>query len=92
MQHCARTYVLACLHNEFAWLCAAVQHQVPGAYAPGTEVEDLLRDLRDLPHTPPGADASGQQFRQVHQDIIAQIYPGADLPNISLNVLVRIGV
>ena len=79
------------LHNEFAWLRAAVQHQVPGAYAPGTEVEDLLRDLRGLPHTPPGADASGQQFRQVPQDIIAQMYPGADLPNIPLNALVRIG-
>ena len=75
------------LHNEFAWLRAAVQHKLPGAYAPGTEVEVLLRDLQGLPHTPPRADASGQQFREVPQDIIAQLYPSADLPKSPLTPL-----
>ena len=43
-----------------------------------------------MPHTSPGADASGQQFRQVPQYIIAQLHPGADLPNVPHDALVRI--
>ena len=30
------------LHAEFAWLRAAVRHQLPGTYAPGKQVEDML--------------------------------------------------
>lgn len=78
------------LHHEFAWLRAAIHHTVPGAYVPGTRVDDILRDLRALPHTRPGACAPSSQRREFPQDIIAQLYPSADVPNLPHEALVRI--
>ena len=78
------------LRREFAWLRAAIHHTLPGTYAPGTQVDDILRDLRALPHTRPGACAPSSQCREFPQDIIAQLYPGADVPNLPHDALVRI--
>ena len=78
------------LDLEFQWLRAAVRHQVPGDYAPGAEVEDLLRDLRGLPHAGPRAYAPGPQVGDFPQDVIAQMFPGGDVPNIPHENLVRI--
>ena len=41
------------LDREFAWLRAAIQHQVPGTYAPGKTVENLVRTMKELPQTRP---------------------------------------
>ena len=78
------------INLEFAWLRAAVRHQVPGDYAPGTQVEDLVRDMLNLAHARPGAYAPGTQVRDFPQDIIAQLFPGADVPSIPHEALVRI--
>ena len=43
MQPVGRAYLG--LHAEFAWLRAAVRHQLPGTYAPGKRVEDRLRTM-----------------------------------------------
>ncbi len=53
----------------------AVHHQLPGAYAPGTQVDRIVHDLRGLPHARPGAYAPSTQHRESPQDIIAQQYP-----------------
>ena len=67
------------LHSEFTWLRAAVSHTLPGTYAPGKKVDDILRDLRALPHSRPEARAPGDQHREFPQDIVAQLYPSADV-------------
>lgn len=63
---------------------------MPGSFAPGIQVDDTLRDLRALPHTRPGACAPGSHCREFPQDIIAHLYPGADVPNLPHDALVRI--
>ena len=78
------------LHNEFTWLRAAVSHTLPGTYAPGKRVDDILRDLRALPHRRPEARAPGEQIREFPQDIVAQLYPSADVPIVAHDALVRI--
>ena len=78
------------LQNEFTWLRAAVNHTLPGTYAPGSTVDDILRDLRELPHVRPEALAPGEQHREFPQDIVTQLYPGADVPNLPHDALVRI--
>ncbi len=65
------------LHREFAWLRDAVPHQLPGAYAPGTQADRIVHDLRGLPHARPGAYAPSTQHRELPQDTIAQQYPVA---------------
>ena len=60
-------------HSEFKWLRAAIHHTVPGAYAPGTCVDDILRALRGLPHTRPGAYAPGPKWCELPQYILAQM-------------------
>ena len=78
------------LHREFTWLRAAVSHTLPGTYAPGKKVDDILRDLRALPHSRPEARAPGEQHREFPQDIVAQLYPSADVPILPHDALVRI--
>ena len=78
------------LRREFAWLRAAVHHTLPGTYAPGTDVDQIVRDLRALPHTRPGAYAPGPHRPEFPQDIVAQMYPGADVPTLPHDALVRI--
>ena len=78
------------LHAEFSWLRAAVSHNVPGTYAPGTQVDDILRDLRALPHARVEAQDPDAGRHEYPQDIVAQLYPGADLPNLPHAALVRI--
>ena len=76
------------LHLEFTWLRAAVGHTLPGTYAPGRKVDDLVRDLRALPHSRPGTP--GEQHREFPQDIVAQLYPSADMHFPQQDTLVRI--
>ena len=78
------------LHREFAWLRAAVSHDLPGTYAPGSRVDDILRDLRALPHSRPEAKAPGAACYEFPHDIVAQLYPGADVPTLPHDALVRI--
>ena len=75
------------LDHEFAWLRAAIDHTLPGAYAPGTQVGQILRELRALPHVRPDPSP---QHREFPQDIIVQQFPGADVPSIPHDALVRI--
>ena len=73
--------------QEFRWLRAIVQHQVPGEYSPGTTVDALLQDLKALPHArPQGPRAPGS----LQSDTITQLFPGADIPPIPAEDLVRI--
>ena len=73
--------------QEFRWLRAIVQHQVPGEYSPGTTVDALLQDLKALPHArPQGPRAPGN----LQSDTITQLFPGADIPPIPAENLVRI--
>ena len=76
------------LHHEFTWLRAAVNHTLPGTYAPGSKVDDLVRDLEVLPHSRP--ETPGQQHREFPQDIVAQLYPSADMHIPEQDALVRI--
>ena len=76
------------LHREFTWLRAAVGHTLPGTYAPGRKVDDLVRVLRALPHSRPGTP--GEQHREFPQDIVAQLYPSADMHIPEQDALVRI--
>ena len=78
------------LHREFTWLRDAINHCLPGAYAPGKQMDDILRDLRQLPHTRPDATAPSSQRHEFPHDMIAQWYPGADVPKIANESLVRI--
>ena len=77
------------LDREFAWLRGAILHQLPGTYAPGRHVEDLLWTMRRLPHVRP-TEGPNNELRTFPQDVIAQMYPGADIPNLPVNALVRI--
>ena len=61
------------LHREFGWLRAAVDHTLPGTYAPGRKVDDILHDLWALPHSRPEARALGEQHREFPQDIMARL-------------------
>ena len=73
--------------NEFRWLRAVVHHQVPGEYSPGTTVDSLLQDLKALPHArPQGPRETGS----LQSDTITQLFPGADIPPIPAENLVRI--
>ena len=78
------------LHREFTWLRAAVGHTLPGTYAPGWKVDDLVRDLRALPHNRPEAYSPSEQHREYPQDILAQLYPSADVHIPEQDALVRI--
>lgn len=78
------------LHSEFTWLRAAVRHGLPETYAPGATVDDILRDLQALPHARPEARVPGAQHHEFPQDILALLYPGADVPNLPHDALVRI--
>ena len=76
------------LQNEFEWLRAAVNHTLPGVYAPGMEVDHIVRQLRSC-----GSHAT----RHVHEtsgslphDIVSALYPNADGPSIPAANLVRI--
>ena len=76
------------LENEFEWLRAAVNHTLPGVYAPGMEVDHIVRQLRSC-----GSHAT----RHVHEtsgslphDIVSALYPNADGPSIPAASLVRI--
>ena len=78
------------LHEEFSWLRAAVDHTLPGTYAPGTKVDDILRDLQALPPCRPGTYAPGEQHREFPEDIVAQLYRSADVHIPTQDALVRI--
>ena len=72
---------------EFRWLRAIVHHQVPGEYSPGTTVDNLLRDLKALPHArPQGPRAPGM----LQSDTITQSFRGADIPPIPAENLLKI--
>ena len=74
--------------NEFRWLRAIVNHQVPGEYSPGTTVDTLLQDLKALPHARPQGP---RELRSGFQsDTITQLFPGADIPPIPAENLMKI--
>ena len=77
------------LEKEFAWLRAAIRHELPGTYAPGKHVEELLQTMRGLSHGR-AADDPSREVRTFPQDVIAQLFPGADIPNLPPESLVRI--
>ena len=77
------------LEKEFAWLRAAIRHELPGTYAPGKDVEELLQTMRGLSYVRAAGDPS-REVRTFPQDIIAQLFPGADIPNLPHDSLVRI--
>eukprot|EP00974_Lingulodinium_polyedra_P102732 9947549-Lingulodinium_polyedra.AAC.1 len=62
-----------------------MDHTLPGIYAPGGQVGQIVHDLRTLLHTRPGAYATGSQCREFPPAIVAQMYPGADVPTIPHN-------
>ena len=66
--------------NEFRWLRAAVRHEVPGEYSPGTTVEALLQDLKALPHGRPHGPQGPRAPGSLQSDAITQLFPGADIP------------
>ena len=75
------------LDAEFRWLREILHHQVPGEYSPGKTVGAVLQDLRALPHLrPQGPRAPGN----LQSDTITQLFPGADIPPIPAENLVRI--
>ena len=73
--------------NEFRWLRAIIHHQVPGEYSPGTTVDALLHNLKALPHTRPQGPRT---LGSLQSDTITQLFPGADIPPIPAENLVRI--
>ena len=73
--------------NEFRWLRAAVHHQVPGEYSPGTTVEALLQALKGLSHERPQRPRAPGSLQS---DAITQLFPGADIPPIPAENLIRI--
>jgi len=75
------------LDAEIAWLRQAVNHQAPGVYAPGAEVQGLLQALRQLPGKRPEETSSRPSFPD---DIITQLFPSADIPPIPADSLVRV--
>ena len=78
------------LDREFAWLRAAIQHQVPGTYAPGKTVEELVRTMKELPRTRPAQPDQTREIRAFPHDFVAQMYPSADVPKLPHDALVRI--
>ena len=78
------------LDREFAWLRAAIQHQVPGTYAPGKIVEELVRTMKELPRTRPAQPDQTREIRAFPHDFVAQMYPSADVPKLPHDALVRI--
>ena len=75
------------LQHEFAWLRGIVHHTVPGEYAPGTRVDNLLADLRGLPaERAPGPTPQSA----LPMDAITQLFPGADIPAIPTAALLKI--
>ena len=72
---------------EFHWLRQAATHNLPGAYTPGWTVADLLQDLRRLPGQRPDGPVAPSAFPS---DIITHLFPGADIPSIPTNALVKI--
>ena len=75
------------LGPEFNWLRGIIHHTVPGVYAPGTQLDSLLADLRGLAaHRPTGPSPQST----LPMDSITQLFPGADIGSIPTDVLVRI--
>ena len=72
---------------EFRWLRQAVTHSLPGAYTPGWTVAALLEDLRCLPGQRPLGPVAPTVFPT---DIITHLFPGADIPSIPTDALVKI--
>ena len=67
-----------------------VHPKLPGVNAPGIQVDQIVRELRGLSHARPGVYAPGLRHHEFPQDIIAQQYPGADVPKLPHDALVRI--
>ena len=63
------------LQRGFAWLRAAIHHTVPGAYAPGIQVDDILRDLQALPHTRPGLVLQAHNVASSHRTSLRNCTP-----------------
>ncbi len=75
------------LQAEFHWLRQAVTHNLLGEYAPGKAVADVVADLKRLPgQRPQGVVAPSA----LPSDIITQLFPGADIPPIPAESLLKI--
>ena len=75
------------LKPSFEWLHQAVDHKAPG-FAPHSSVETILSDLRALPPRLGKPNISGTSWNIDRQ--ICLMYPGADVPRIPAEDLVRI--
>ena len=64
------------LQCEFTGLRGIVHHTVPGEYYPGTKVDSLLADLRNLPRQRHDGPTPRNAFPM---DTINRVFPGADI-------------
>ena len=78
------------LDHDFAWLRAAIQPQLPGTYAPGKTVEELVRTMKGLPQTRPAQPDPAGEIRAFPHDFVAQMCPSADVPKLPHDALLRI--
>ena len=80
------------LGREFAWLRAAIRHELPGTYAPGKTVDELVRTMKRLQETGPSQPdpTRAEELRAFPHDIVSQLYPSSDVPRLPLDALVRI--
>ena len=77
------------LDRSVAWLRAAVEHALPGAYAPGQTVHALVHTLTSLPHCRPH-QSTRTCCPTLPQDILTQLFPGSDVPAIPAEALLKI--
>lgn len=61
------------LGREFSWLRNAIHHKLPGVYDPGTQVDLIVSELRELSHATPGVCSPGLRHRELPEDIIPQL-------------------
>jgi hypothetical protein len=72
---------------EFYWLHQAVNHTAPG-FAPHSTVQGMLADLRSLPRARSSVRGSGPHSSSDRH--ICLLFPGADVPRIPAEDLVRV--
>ncbi len=72
-----------------AWLRDAVTHRLSGTYAQGGLVDNIVSELRDLPAAP---QVALQGPSSIPPDLLAQLYPGADVAPFPATGLLQVRV